>query len=110
MKHTKEEIISILKAPSFLRNLDKIWNNDQKIAANRTNKNAKLNSMIPGLVITKTPENPRTITNHLLIETFSFNNKKPKIATINGETKLKEAATLISKFFKPKKYRIVAVE
>ena len=47
---------------------------------------------------------------HLLIETFSFNNKKPKIATINGETKLKEAATLISKFFKPKKYRIVAVE
>ena len=80
MKHTKEEIISILKAPSFLRNLDKIWNNDQKIAANSTNKNAKLNSIIPGLVITKTPEKPRTITNHLLIETFSFNNKKPKIA------------------------------
>ena len=102
--------MSMLKAPSSLKKRDKIWNKDQKIAANKTKKGAKLNSTIPGLVIIKTPENPKIITNHLLIETFSFNKKNPKIETIKGETKLKAAAKFISKFFKPKKYNIVAVE
>ena len=110
MKQTREEIISILNAPSSLKNLDNIWNKDQKIAANKTKRKAKLNSITTGLVITNTPEKPNKIISHILIDTFSFNNKNPKIDTIKGDTKLKAAARFISKFFNPKKYKIVADE
>ena len=96
----------MLEAPSSLKNLEKIWNNDQKIAADNTKKNEKLNSTKPGLVIINTPEKPRIITNHLLIEIFSFNKKNPKTETMKGDTKSKAPAKFISKFFNPKKYKI----